>query len=222
MKDNVTYEYIEGSVGVLAAKITTLAPNSGAGAIPHPASPDAGANDPVDAGVDAGTDAGAAPAPQFIVEAWLTVGLNNATSCGSMNGFDDCSYGVMHLIANTATGTFEMAVAGIGFGYCGAQLASDGTNIYGQGSLDMGMTCVTTEDLCVSASDISTTSTCSSALQTFALPPLGRVSTTGPNNTWGASEYPGSATDQITLDGTTTDSLNFGPTAPTAGTGTLP
>ena len=45
--------------------------------------------------------------------------------CGS---FDGCSYTAIAIHANSATGEFEMSVAGIGVGVCGAQLRSDGAS----------------------------------------------------------------------------------------------
>ena len=48
---------------------------------------------------------------------------------------------------------------------------------------------------------------------------LGRRATSGPNGSFGASAYPGAPDNQIVLDGTPTDSLGFGPSAPTPGVG---
>ena len=102
--DNVTYVYTAGSVGVLAAKITTLVADSAGQRTAPPQmmlascwhrgiksrTPTRAISMPPIANTDAliagNTDGGAGPAPQYIVEAWLTVGLNNAASCGQMNG----------------------------------------------------------------------------------------------------------------------------------------
>jgi hypothetical protein len=149
---------------------------------------------------------------QYVVEAWLGVGYNNATSCGNANGFDDCSYGVMGLEADPSRRHFELTVAGIGFGYCGAQLKSDGMTVSVQGSLDMGATCADSASVCVSASDVTMTAMCSS--MSFDLPAIGRAASSGPNGSWGASRN-GSA--GIVLDGTASDSLAFGPSTPTPG-----
>ena len=92
--------------------------------------------------------------------------------------------------------------------------------------------CAPTGTLCVAASDLSTSGTCGDALSTFELAPLGRATSTGPNAggpgaeagsgaTWGASDYPGGTADTVHLDGTSTDSLHFGPTKPTQGVGSL-
>ena len=187
---------------------------------------------------------------QYAVEAWLTVGAENATStCGSVTGFgaawDTCSYGVIHLKANEMTGTVELAIAGIGFGYCGAQLISDGTNIFAAGSEDMGSVCTDLATTCLSAADATTAATCTETEEMFALAPLGRTAGTrsdaaahAPSTggtvmpTWGASNYPSTTptpavlpagTPSVVLDGTTTDALHgsFGPTTATTGLGAL-
>jgi hypothetical protein len=149
---------------------------------------------------------------QYAVEAWIGVGYDNATSCGSATGFDDCSYGMMALKADPSRMYFELAVAGIGFGYCGAQLKSDGLTVYVQGSPDMGLTCADSANVCVSAGDVTMPAMCAS--MSFDLPSIGRAATAGPNGMWGASQN-GSA--GIVLDGTASDSLAFGPSAPTPG-----
>jgi hypothetical protein len=149
---------------------------------------------------------------QYAVDAWIGVGYDNATSCGSASGFDDCSYGVMALKADPSRMHFELTVAGIGFGYCGAQLRSDGLTVYVQGSRDMGATCAESANVCVSAGDVTMPAMCAST--SFDLPSIGRSATSGPNGTWGASQN-GSA--GIVLDGTASDSLAFGPSTPTPG-----
>ena len=147
----------------------------------------------------------------YAVEAWIGVGYSNS-SCGNGSGFDDCSYGVMALEADPGRMHFELTVAGIGFGYCGAQLKSDGMTIYAQGSPDMGATCAPSADVCVSASDVTTTAMCAST--SFDLPTIGRAATSGPNGIWGASL---NGSNGIVLDGTVSDSLSFGPSTPTPG-----
>jgi hypothetical protein len=146
------------------------------------------------------------------VQAWIGIGYNNTPA------FDSGSYGVFELTADESTGVFEMTVAGIGFGYCGIQLNTDGTNVYAVGSNDMGATCTASNNICVDASDLTTAGTCSASLQTFLLPALGRKATSGAQ-TDGASGYP--ATPNVTLDGSTTDDLWFGPTTPTSGVGNM-
>jgi len=241
-KDGVTYYYAAVGVEWIAAIVTPVgnagATNDGGNAAGAGAGDDggneAGASVTGDAGIDAVADAGtgssvdAGSATAYTVHAWSSIGLTNATNCGNMTGFDDCSYGVIELSADPSTQTFEMSVAGIGFGYCGAQIKSDGSVVFGAGSIDMGTTCDATGTLCIEASDLSTPATCDASIMSFALPAFGRVASTGPNAggpgaphdagaTWGPSAYPGGSADTIVLDGTSTDSLRFGPTAPSAG-----
>lgn len=148
------------------------------------------------------------------VDVWYGVGYTN-DMCGD-GSFDGCSYGVTQIEAQPATHAFEMAVAGLGVGYCGVQLRSDGSVIFGEGSTDMGTTCDAVASLCANATDLSTAAACD-AVSSFALPPLGREAGSGAQP-FGASQYPASPT--IVLDGTSTDSLGFGPgDAPTAGVG---
>jgi hypothetical protein len=149
-----------------------------------------------------------------VVDAWYGVGYTNASGCGSTGTFDDCSYAITELHANPATRTFEMAVAGIGVGFCGVQFASDGTVLSGVGSTDMGSTCNPAATLCVSADDLDTPATCGAP--SYALPALGRRAGAGAH-VFGASGYPDEP--NITLDGTTSDSLYFGPLDPTPGAG---
>jgi hypothetical protein len=214
-KDGVVYYYSAVGAGWTAAILTPNAAN------------DAGADE---AGTDAGE--GGAPATSYRVHAWSGVGYLNADGCGNKGAFDDCSYGVIELVADASSGTFEMAVAGIGFGYCGAQLKSNGTLVYGVGSTDMGQTCNDQGTFCVQASDVMTPADCSGdGVSTFALTPLGRresmgsglAHTTAPDGgvAWGASKYPGADANQVVLDGTNTDALHFGPSTPTAGVGSF-
>ena len=148
------------------------------------------------------------------VDAWYGVGYTN-DMCGTDGTFDGCSYAVTQIHADPTTHAFEMAVAGIGVGFCGIQIRSDGTSIYGRGSADMGMTCAEPASLCVSAADLTMPGACD-AISTFTLPALGREAGAGAHE-FGASSYPDMP--NIVLDGTPTDSLGFGPTAPTPGVG---
>jgi hypothetical protein len=209
-RDGLTYYYAANGAERMAAILTPL------GSTPPPG--DAGA-DARTVGPGAGT---------YSVEAWTGVGYLNTTACGDHSGFDDCSYGVIRLSADSSRSSFEMAVAGIGFGYCGAQLRSDGTSVYGVGSGDMATTCAPRDTFCVAARDVATPSMCEPPPM-FALPALGRVTSTGPNAggpgahtadaVWAASQYPGGADNTIMLDGTASDSLQFGPVSPTPGVG---
>jgi hypothetical protein len=149
------------------------------------------------------------------VDAWYGVGYTNAT-CGTEGTFDGCSYAATEIHANPTTRAFEMAVAGIGVGFCGISMRSDGASIYGAGSVDMGTTCRERGTLCVSAGNLTAAGACD-AITSFTLPALGRRAGAGAH-VFGASSYP--ATPNITLDGTATDSLGFGPaTTPTPGVG---
>jgi len=152
---------------------------------------------------------------EHTVDAWYGVGYTNATGCGSTGTFDDCSYGVAELHANPTSHAFEMAVAGIGVGFCGVQFASDGTKLWATGSGDMGSTCNARATACVSASDLSASEGCTPS---FALPALGRHAGAGAH-AFGESEYPDAP--NVTLDGTNPDSLHFGPEAPTAAVGSV-
>lgn len=146
----------------------------------------------------------------YSVHAWLAVGVKTPM-CGTSRG----SYGVIELVANEGQGTFEMTVAGTGFGYCGAQLRSDGASVYFTGSRDM-MTCTSTESTCGAAADVATSATCGATTTTFSLPALGRVA----GCDFAASDYPGGNANVVTLDGMSTDAvLSFGPISPTPGTG---
>jgi hypothetical protein len=151
---------------------------------------------------------------QYKVQVWMGVGYLNASSCGETGQFDGCSYGVIHIEANSSDQTFEMAVAGIGFGYCGAQLKSDGTNIYAKASAD-GESCEAPDTLCVSAANLGTVGECS-AIDAFSLPALGRDEAEG-EHVSAATLYP--ETPNVILTGAAGDSLDFGPTTPTAGAG---
>ena len=149
---------------------------------------------------------------QPLVHVWYGVGYGNA-GCGAWDG---CSYGVTEIVADSSTGSFAMAVAGIGVGYCGLQYrSSDGSNIYFEGSGDAGTTCMHTDTLCSDGADITVGGTCATEDMTFTLNPLGRLATTGDTRTWGASDYP--AVPNITLDGTTSDDLYFLSTDPIEG-----
>ncbi len=163
------------------------------------------------------------------VELWISVGANNGTTVSrdaAVNGWDSGSYAVVHLKANSQTKAFEMTAAGIGIGFCGAQLKSDGVSIYMTGSMDMG-DCQPVVTQCASAADLTVAGDCS-ALTAFELTPLGRqaaasseqAQTTGPKvQAWGASLYP--STPNMELDGTSSDAAHFGPASPSDGVGTL-
>jgi hypothetical protein len=193
----------------------------------------ADAEAPQEAGDDGGAgDGGPAATQAYAVHAWIGVGENNgAGGCGT--SWDDCSYGTIELRANPVTASFEMTVAGVGFGYCGAQLVSDGTNVFFTGSTDMGSTCNATDTLCAAANAGTPSATCTPAEESFSLTPMGRTASSGPATVatpgdsgvqdFAASAYPGGDKDTIVLDGTSSDSVHVGAfTTPTSGLGQYP
>ncbi|RZA20745.1 MAG: hypothetical protein EOP10_17640 [Proteobacteria bacterium] len=149
---------------------------------------------------------------KYTVKAWFTVGASNAI-------WDSGSYGLMNLSANSDLKTFEFTVAGLGLGYCGAQLKSDNSDIFAQTSIDMGMTCNAVESVCAKGADISDSTTCSDAIKAFDLKSIGRVATQGNLQSFGASQYP--LVPNLTFNGSSTDALRFGPTVPTSGVGNI-
>jgi len=138
------------------------------------------------------------------VHVWLTVN-GFAAACDPSRG----SYGVVELDADPSSSTYEMVVAGTGFGYCGAQLRYASGAVYATGSTDMGTTCNATDSVCGAASDVTMPATCSAAQTTFTLPAVGKT------GCGGASTYPASG-NTVNVDGSATDSVqSFGPTSPT-------
>lgn len=153
---------------------------------------------------------------KYAVHAWLTVPVNQLDCT---DPFMRGSYGVIELVADESTKEFEMVVAGTGFGYCGAQLRSDGTNVYFTGSTDMGSTCGAIDSTCGTAADITVPATCDTSTTSFALPSLGRLA--APSCSVGASQYPASGTT-VDVSGTATDSVQtFQTTAPAPGVGSI-
>jgi hypothetical protein len=150
---------------------------------------------------------------EYMVDAWYGVGYSTKGGCGSTGTFEACSQSVTELYANPVTKTFEMSVAGLGVGFCGVQFGSNGAALYGIGSTETGTTCNDPATLCVSAADLGSPGVCGSP-PAYILTRLGRKAGA---QALAASRYPAEPT--ITLDGTRTDSLHFGPNLPTAGTG---
>lgn len=194
LKDGIVYLYFAMGAEHVAARITPVGDTV----------PDAG---PVSS--------------KYRVDAYIGVGYNNATSCGPRSGFDSCSYGAIELHSDESRVGLELTVAGVGFGYCGAQLKSDGVHVFAIGSLDMGESCLTMSTLCVAASDLTTPGICSAELAMFTSRALGRTAVSGSNGAMGESQYPGKTDNTIVLNGTATDSLGFGPSAPSPGVGDL-
>jgi len=134
------------------------------------------------------------------VRLWYSVGVQPPR-----NG----SHGVVMVYAEPGTPVFEMSVAGVGIGFCGAQLKSDGTVMNVTGSAD-GPGCAPTDSACTSANDITTTATCNANVDSFSLPALGRKM----YSTFAASAYPGGALNTVTLTTTGNDDCFFGPSTP--------
>ncbi|HVH43872.1 MAG TPA: hypothetical protein VM925_16075 [Labilithrix sp.] len=198
-KDGVTYVYTMIGAGPVAARITPIVASNA----------DGGTDGGADADIDGATEDGGGAA-KYSVHAWIAIADGKKTGG---------SYGVIEIDANPSTHSFEMAVAGIGFGYCGAQVKANADSVYVEGSSDMGSTCNDIATSCVAASDITTKSTCEPPLTAFALAPLGRKATTNATGTVSASQYPGGEANVVNLDGSETDSTAFGPTSPTEGVG---
>jgi len=132
------------------------------------------------------------------VTVWYSVGIVNR------NG----SHAVVMVYAQPAASIFEMSVAGVGVGYCGAQLKSDGVAMNVTGSSDG---CQPVDSVCTSAASLSTLATCSAAVNTFSLPALGRKAyASNP-----ASMYPGGSLNTVTLANSGPDDTFFGPSSPT-------
>jgi hypothetical protein len=138
------------------------------------------------------------------VDIWYSVGLIN------LNG----SHAVTRIRAIPSNQTFEMVVAGTGIGFCGGQVRSAGGVLRIVGSEDAGATCGATDSVCTDATNVTLVVNCTAAVNTFVLPPLGRLSYVGPSGlTEGASDYPGSGSNTVLLRANGTDDTIFGPLA---------
>jgi len=134
------------------------------------------------------------------VTVWYSVGIVNRGG----------SHAVVMVYAQPASSIFEMSVAGVNVGYCGAQLKSDGVSMNVTGSADG---CQLVDSACTSATSLSTPSTCNAAVNTFSLPALGRKAYVDLSNP--ASMYPGGSLNTVTLANTGLDDTFFGPSSPT-------
>jgi hypothetical protein len=137
------------------------------------------------------------------VDVWYSVGLIN------LNG----SHAVTRIRAIPANQTFEMTVAGAGIGFCGGQVRSSGGVVRIVGSEDMGTTCDATDSVCANSNNVTEVVNCTDAVNTFVLPPIGRLAYTGPNGAQGASDYPGGSSNHVQLQANGSDDTIFGPTA---------
>jgi len=135
-----------------------------------------------------------------LVEIYFSVGVFNR------NG----SHCVGQIQAVPSQNHFEMAVAGFGIGFCGAQMRGSSSALNVTGSVDYTQ-CGPTDTVCTSAGSISVAANCTADESHFQLPPLGRKAF----EIFGASAYPGGSRDTVTLTLTTNDDVYFGPTSPT-------
>jgi hypothetical protein len=153
---------------------------------------------------------------KYDVDAYISVGLLNGVpnkkgTCG--DAWDDCSYGLTHIIADSTSGTLQLTTGGIGIGYCGVQMISKGEQIFLTGSAD-GCTEIRTG--CFNATTAEAEETCQLGSEEITIEPLGRAASTpsqhaqekaGETFTWAA--HP-SVTNMI-LNGEADDSVHFGP-----------
>jgi len=95
------------------------------------------------------------------IDIWSSVGLGlNRTG----------SYALVHIQGNPVTGRFEMTTGGLGIGFSGATLCTDGNSMNVTASADPGQN---TTSQCVDATTITESATCSTESNTFLLYPLG-------------------------------------------------
>jgi len=134
------------------------------------------------------------------VSIWYSVGVINR------NG----SHSVAMVYAVPSELIFEMSVAGVNVGFCGAQMKSDGVVLNVTGSAD-GPGCAAVDSSCTQAASLATPTTCNSAVDTFYLPALGRQAYAS----FAASAYPGGVLNTVTLANSGPDDTFFGPSSPT-------
>ncbi len=132
------------------------------------------------------------------VNLWYSVGVVNRGG----------SHGVAQIRALPLQKKFEMVAAGVGIGYCGAHVLAHETNIYVKASSDTGSSCSVTDEICVQASDISITASCTSQEKAFSLMPIGRLAV----GNLPASNYPINPQVNLTMSGA--DDAFFGPESP--------
>lgn len=148
---------------------------------------------------------------KFEVLAYMGVGYTNTPT------WYDMSYAALSLKANSATNSVEIAFAGVGVGFCGVHLKSDGSKIYVSASQEgAGVSCdndVVTA--CLDASDLSDTTGCDDIDDdNFELTSIGRMVTDADHHSLEAALLP-AAGGNVLLDGTDSDAIHFFPTAAT-------
>jgi hypothetical protein len=115
------------------------------------------------------------------VRLWYSVGLSN------VNG----SHAVVEILADVRARVFEMSAAGVGIGFCGARLHSQGSTLTAYGSAEAGACqCASVATVCSQSSDVSVAVNCSETLPTFQLDALGRSTVEASLCTFNHSLYP--------------------------------
>jgi hypothetical protein len=139
---------------------------------------------------------------------------------GGMSPTETGSRGLVHLDADPTGNTFQIAVAGIGFGFCGVQLASDGEVIKIQGSPSgPGGTCLNQTTTCLPTNLNGEVDLSECDVLTFTIAPLGMRPTsdfrggTGVAR-WDASAYPGGSFNNVEVGDVDNASVKFGPRGP--------
>lgn len=130
------------------------------------------------------------------------------------------SRGLMHLEALPEENHIQASMAGIGMGFCGVELVSDGDNIKIHGSQDgVGGACEDVETICISGDlEIVRTGTeCDGLINDLGS--LGRKVSgdfKGELNIteWAASDFPGDGGNNVEISDVTTAHVKFGPSTP--------
>ena len=140
----------------------------------------------------------------YQVEAFLSVGQENASSASCSNTFDGCSYAGIHFIADSSSESFEFTAGGTSIGFCGAHLKSNGTFVYGVGSEGGLGSCNSAGTACRMASDTSLMGDCTGIdASGFEINSLVLGSE-------GVDSYSGATSEPLALDGTISDPVHFG------------
>jgi len=130
------------------------------------------------------------------------------------------SRGLMHLEALPEENQIQASMAGIGMGFCGVELFSDGDKIKISGSQDgVGGACNATETICISGDleVLYTGGECDELTNTLGN--LGRKNSTDFSGDldisgWAASEFPGGNLNNVEISDVVNTHVNFGPSTP--------
>ena len=140
----------------------------------------------------------------YQVEAFLSVGQENASSASCSNTFDGCSYAGIHFIADSSSESFEFTAGGTNIGFCGAHLKSNGTFVYGVGSEGGLGSCNAAGTSCRMASDTALMGDCTGIdASGFEINSLVLGSE-------GVDGYSGATSEPLDLDGSSSDPVHFG------------